>query len=93
MICIGRDTVVQPRPISASEYSKPLGISIRTRYSAPVTGTLIGSPRPSVTPRTINRPLRASMSTSKSMGAKIGSCIFSRVVENTWKMVAPGSVS
>ena len=26
-------------------------------------------------------------------GAKIGSYIFSRVVENTWKMVAPGSVS
>ena len=90
---IGRDTVVHPRPISAIVYSKPLGISIRARCSAPVTGFLIGSPRPwSRRARPTGRCGRRCPPRIR-LGAKIGSCSFSSVVENTWKMVAPGSVS
>src|SRR5262245_52932139 len=51
----GRDVLFQPRPISASVYSKPPTMSMRTRCCAPVTGLRIGSPRPSVTPGTTKR--------------------------------------
>ena len=37
----------QPRPTSARRNSNPLGLSIRTRCSAPVIGLRIGSPRDS----------------------------------------------
>ena len=40
------------------------------------TAFLIGSPRPSVTPGTVNFARRPSTSTSKWIGAKIGSCSF-----------------
>jgi hypothetical protein len=66
-------------------------ISMRTRCCAPVTGLRIGSPRPSVTPDTTRRALRAAMSSWNSIGAKIGSCTFSKVDANTLKTVAARS--
>src|SRR5262245_59847229 len=39
------------------------------------------------------RALRAAMSSWNSIGAKIGSCTFSKVDANTLKTVVPGSVS
>src|SRR5262245_1727214 len=90
---IGREVLLQPRPISASVYSKLSTMSMRTRCCAPVTGLRIGSPRPSVTPGTTKRAFRAAISTWNSIVAKMGSCTFSRVDANTLKTVAPGSVS
>ena len=61
-------------PISAISNSMPFGMSMRTRCSSPVAGLRIGRPLDSSTPGMTTRARRFSMSTSNSIGLKIGSC-------------------
>ena len=68
-----QDTLVQPQPISASEYSKPSGMSLRTHRIPDRFAASLGDAR----------PLRASTSTSKSTEAKMRSCSVLKVAEKT----------
>ena len=66
---------------------EPSGMTTLIRWGAPVTGFLMGSTSVSRTPGMRRRAVRASLSNSNEIGAKIGSCIFVTMSVTMWKSV------